>query len=102
MNIKYNKEIYPLDKTEMIMTITLPIYYNNVSINVEKLFEIVPITIEPNNNQYRINILLPKINYRDEAGIIKINIKYDNNKEIIKHIVPFRDNLIDYNTLLPI
>lgn len=101
MNIKYNKEIYPLDKTEMIMTITLPIHYTNVSINVEKLFEIVPITIEY-NNEYRINILLPKINYRDEAGIIKINIKYDNNKEIIKHIVPFRDNLIDYNTQLPI
>jgi hypothetical protein len=49
MIIKYNKEIYPLDKTEMIMTITLPIHYTNVSINVEKLFEIVPITIEYNN-----------------------------------------------------
>ena len=92
MNIIFDKEIYPLEETEMKITITL-LEYNNTSIIVEKLYELIPIKIDFINNKYIVSLLLPKINFRDESGIIKIKI-INNNKEIIKHIVPFRDNYL--------
>jgi len=88
MNITYDKKIYPLDETEMKLYITTDTNINSISI--EKLFEIIPISIIINNNNAIATIILPKINYFDETGIFKIKINCQKS-ETIRYIVISRE-----------
>ena len=90
IKIDYGNKIYPLEKTEIELLIDIK-PFNNTFIHVEKLYEHVPIKINKNNNQYIVNIILPKINYHDETGIFKLILTNDTT-QIIKYIVIPRNN----------
>ena len=95
VNIEYDKLMYSLEETQMNIIITLLPIIDNTSIVIERLYENIPVSIIyiEETKKYKANILLPKINYRDETGIFMITIKYDN-KIINKYFVPPRNELL--------